>query len=152
MKTCAQCDEIKPESGFYKAVSNRDKLNKRCKVCVLANGKTRDAPLRETLEWKRNSRERQMKHKYGITLEEYEDRLAAQQGVCRVCKRPPKTGDSLCVDHDHTCCPGKRSCGNCLRGLLCRSCNLALGYLKEDEQIISEMLVYAVECRAIRRG
>ena len=36
------------------------------------------------------------------------------------------------VDHDHTCCPAGRSCGSCVRGILCRKCNVAIGYLKDD--------------------
>ena len=37
---------------------------------------------------------------YGITLEEYNQILAEQGGVCAICKEPPGT-IRLSVDHDH---------------------------------------------------
>ena len=33
----------------------------------------------------------------------------------------------LHIDHDHTCCPGRRSCGKCVRGILCARHNLLIG-------------------------
>jgi|11_taG_2_1085331.scaffolds.fasta_scaffold00036_19 hypothetical protein len=36
-----------------------------------------------------------------------------------------------CLDHDHTCCPtGGKSCGKCVRGVICQQCNTAEGYIK----------------------
>lgn len=59
---------------------------------------------------------------YGITVEQYERMLTDQGGVCAICTRKPGRV-RLSVDHDHTCCPGRGSCGKCVRGLLCKSCN-----------------------------
>lgn len=64
---------------------------------------------------------------YRLSLERYNEILASQGGVCAMCKNPPKK-ISLHVDHDHACCPErKKSCGRCIRGLLCYPCNRFLG-------------------------
>jgi hypothetical protein len=49
--------------------------------------------------------------------------LEFQKGVCAICKKPPKPGRSLCVDHQH----GGEHAGR-IRGLLCFSCNRLLDY------------------------
>lgn len=46
------------------------------------------------------------------------------------------------VDHDHTCCPGKRSCGRCVRGLLCNRCNRALGQFGDDIETLRRAVAY----------
>jgi len=55
-----------------------------------------------------------LKHRYGISLDEFNRMLADQEGRCAVCVEQRK----LCVDHDHE--TGR------VRGLLCRRCNLAM--------------------------
>lgn len=71
---------------------------------------------------------------YGITAVQYQELLAAQGGVCAICgAEPGKDGNTfLCVDHDHSCCPGPTSCGKCVRGLLCSKCNVAIGFFYDD--------------------
>ena len=68
--------------------------------------------------------------RYGITVEEYNDLLAAQLGACAICGRQMREPH---IDHDHKCCSQKmRSCGRCIRGLLCTSCNNGLGRFQDD--------------------
>ena len=72
---------------------------------------------------------REMK-KYGTTVEWYKDKLIEQYGVCALCKHLSHhhgTIQRLQVDHSHECCDLKtKSCGKCLRGLLCADCNIRL--------------------------
>jgi hypothetical protein len=59
---------------------------------------------------------------YGITLDRYNEILEFQGGTCAYpnCNTSrEKNGNYLSVDHNHACCPGSRSCGKCVRGLLC---------------------------------
>lgn len=78
-----------------------------------------------------NVRKCQLRLWYGITVEDYDRALAAQGGVCAVCRRPERAIDKrngnprrLSVDHCHVT---KK-----FRGLLCGACNLAIGYFDDD--------------------
>ena len=61
-----------------------------------------------------------------------------RESKCQTCG----TTESLHIDHDHTCCPGSGSCGKCVRGLLCRDCNFALGAAKDSTQTLQNMISY----------
>lgn len=62
----------------------------------------------------------------------YDDLKEFQGGTCAICKRARGLSKNLSVDHDHTCCNGKISCGKCVRGLLCTKCNDILGHARDD--------------------
>ncbi len=72
-----------------------------------------------------------LKHRYKMTVEEYDEILESQGGVCAICKKPPEF-IRLAVDHDQKCCPGRRSCGKCVRGIVCQRCNAVLGYIESN--------------------
>lgn len=78
------------------------------------------------------------KAKYGITPERYQELLGAQHGACAICFRTT----ALCVDHDHRCCPGKKSCGFCVRGLVCAGCNSMLGLAHDNPRILLSGVAY----------
>lgn len=75
-----------------------------------------------------------LRKKFGIGLNEYNDLVELQSGLCAICRRPPNGQGKLHVDHDHVT--------NVVRGLLCFSCNVAIGYLREDKETIKRMIDY----------
>lgn len=78
-------------------------------------------------------RDRHIRNTYGIEPSDYEALYEAQDGKCYVCRRATGKSKSLAVDHDHSCCPGRKSCGKCIRALLCSPCNVrVLGHLRDD--------------------
>ena len=78
----------------------------------------------------------------GMTPEEYEAKLAEQDGRCALCGREPKTGfkvdggrmPALHRDHDHV--TGK------WRDFLCGSCNNGLGLLQDDPVLLRAAAAY----------
>jgi len=64
-----------------------------------------------------------------LSFEQREKLLAEQNFLCGGpgCNRKLEPyggpGKTYCIDHDHTCCSDRHSCGKCIRGLLCKSCN-----------------------------
>lgn len=85
---------------------------------------------------------------YGIDAATYRRLLEEQEHACRICRKPETathqsgTPRRLAVDHDHRCCPGKTSCGKCVRGLLCARCNSAIGLFDDDPAILLAAIEY----------
>lgn len=56
--------------------------------------------------------------------------------------------ENLTLDHDHNCCKTRatdrywKTCGKCLRGILCRPCNMALGALQDDAERLRRLADY----------
>jgi hypothetical protein len=71
-----------------------------------------------------------LKTNYGITPETYEVMREMQGGRCVICgtDKPRGNHGTLCIDHDHK--TGK------VRGLLCGTCNRALGFFKDSESLL----------------
>lgn len=80
-------------------------------------------------------------HLYGLTEAAFQRLLAEQEGLCAICRQPPPDG-RWHVDHDHDCCPARRACGKCVRGLLCQPCNLGIGCLGENWETLLAGALY----------
>ncbi len=85
-------------------------------------------------------REHHLKNNYGLSSQEYLERVVQQDNKCAICNKEEhrlcKTGDvkPLSVDHDHT--TGK------VRMLLCNDCNALLGFAKEDTVVLKNAIKY----------
>ena len=80
---------------------------------------------------------------YGMTREQWEAMLAAQGGGCAICASTEPGGiGTFHVDHDHACCPGKKSCGKCVRAILCNRCNPMIGYANDDPELLRRAADY----------
>lgn len=77
-----------------------------------------------------------------LSPKDYDKLLKEQNEVCAICMQPPKPNRRLCVDHDHRCCSGYKSCGKCIRGLLCDDCNHMLGSGKDSVIILQKAIEY----------
>lgn len=79
---------------------------------------------------------------YSITPEVYAALYRIQGGTCAICQRATGVRKRLAVDHDHACCNGPTSCGRCVRGLLCKSCNQMLGRMRDDPAAFRRAAAY----------
>lgn len=118
-KICSKCKIDLPISSFPKGGPNRNnRIGSSCKECNRLASKL---------------------SMYKLTLEEFNKLTSKYNGGCYICGR---IGNVMHIDHDHSCCPGKRTCGRCTRGYLCPSCNHAIGALQENPILFAKALDY----------
>ncbi len=160
--------EDKALSEFY-CYANSDRPRARCKVCINDANLARQASDPEkynarTNAWREKnpgrasqiSRAWQLRHPeqaraiayqvmYGKGFD-FDTLWQAQDGKCAACDLPmtPRGRDpeSVCVDHDRSCCKGRRSCGKCVRGLIHRNCNLMMGYALDNATLLRKAASY----------
>jgi hypothetical protein len=88
----------------------------------------------------KNGRRYHIKSKFGITLDDWDRLLVGQSGRCYLCEKPLGAGRTdIHIDHDHACCPGRKSCGKCIRGLACQKCNQGVGQFGDDPQLMRKV-------------
>lgn len=139
MKVCTVCKKTKELENFYNYKAYKDGLSYRCKECDnLSRAKWSD---KNPDKAKESQRKRNLKHKYGLTIEDYDNILKSQGNSCAICfkKDSEVTGDrfskiKFAVDHDHA--TGK------VRGILCNQCNRALGMFLDSKEVLLSAMNY----------
>ena len=130
MKICKACGLPKDDTEFDVSPI-RHLACPRCQSCV------KRSRVVGSLAWQARNPEKvksdAYRGRYGI---DFDAIWQEQEGLCALCHEPLlRTGIeplSVAVDHDRACCPGPKSCGKCVRGLIHRRCNLLLGYAEDD--------------------
>ena len=80
------------------------------------------------------NRESMARHRHGDDIEAaWAAMWETQQGCCYLCG-DPLTEQITRIDHDYRCCPYKKSCSICRRGLACDACNLLIGKAQDDPE------------------
>lgn len=147
MKKCSRCRKTKKNSEFYsrgktseKRKSAAAKLDAYCKLChkikhkeYIAKNKQREKEYNRRQQNKGNISDWNYKRKYGISEQDYQDMLAAQNGRCKLCLCLPGK-IRLDVDHDHE--TGR------VRGIVCRRCNGMLGVIDSKRIPLSRIEDY----------
>jgi len=87
----------------------------------------------DTPEYKRQNLNRYYQNRYGLTIDEVE---AMRSTGCEICGRTSGSGrwGQLHIDHDHE--TGE------VRGVLCHGCNVSLGHLNHDRNLLERAIAY----------
>ncbi len=166
---CYACGEEKEESMFHLNKTTKTGRQSRCKSCdkkwhaeryVREKEKIRSQSKKwreenkercanKSLDWKKNNPDKVKKYQrianlrksFGIEVHQYEEMLSKQGGVCAICglketfiHKKTNQAASLAVDHCHTT--------GVVRGLLCKSCNTALGHFKDNTDNLVSAIKY----------
>lgn len=162
-KLCKKCGVRKPLGEFYVRQEASDGRKSPCRVCCRKNvkewkrknrQKSRELARSYRKRHRSSLRERYIERakihgvamaeyrrrwnlakRYGITVEDFFDILEAQGGCCGICERHlPKGSRNAVVDHCHK--TGQ------VRGVLCVSCNVALGKFKDSKEGLLKAIDY----------
>ena len=131
------CDKGHPlaDPNLYHWTDKSGKPQRQCKQCMRDKDTRRAQKLRES----------HLIRNFNITQAQYDALLAAQGGRCKITTcRTDKPGGmgAFHIDHDHNCCPGKKCCGKCIRGLLCSRCNNVLGRVLDSVPLLRGLIEY----------
>jgi hypothetical protein len=145
---CPKCDKDKQSFDFGR---DRGRKSGRSLWCKLCNNKRNTQWNKDNIEkvrkyqalWKSQNPEKMenfslsshLRRSYNIDIEGYKRLLSEQDDGCAICgTKKCRTGYRLAIDHDHM--TGK------IRGLLCQSCNIGIGGLKDDIELLKKALKY----------
>lgn len=140
VKICVKCGQEKSLEYFCKGKNYKDGRRGTCKKCHTEYQKKyyRDNEDKRQAKNKMNTKYVPSWKRHHISEDIFNSMMKKYEGLCHACKEK----EIKVIDHDHSCCESNRSCGKCVRGLLCQPCNIALGLLLDNRNNIIKLLNY----------
>lgn len=129
LKECKTCLEIKNLDKFNVDNNSITKKTNNCKECVAKYSKNN----------RHINKERRLKNIYNLSLEDYKYFIVKQENKCAICKIRFDQINLKEVHVDHSHVTGK------VRGILCRSCNQAIGFMDDNIQNLENAIKYLKE-------
>jgi len=129
-KRCSKCKQNKPISKFHKCIKSKSGFASQCKDCRAPQGWIYNRTMRR----QRIALKSHVKGHYDLTIEEYDQLIKKQNGRCVICDGINADGRRLSIDHNHK--------NGVLRGLLCHHCNTALGLVRDNINVLKNMIEY----------
>lgn len=144
---CPKCETVKPVEDFYWSTAGHTckKCQREYQRAYLASPKGQEMYKRiEATENRKKARRKSHLKAHGVTVEQYDLVLLAQENACAICgaTEPGSRWGRFAIDHDHNHCPGLYGCTDCFRGLLCHSCNTSLGGFRDDVDLLNKAISY----------
>lgn len=153
-KFCHKCNTLKLFSEFGKDKHRKYGLTSACKSCRNPQSKLwREKNIDKVKFLNALNREKrkdyysdpinkikfrsmELKRKFGLTHEQYEEMLKLQNGVCLICKRYRIASNKhhMVIDHCHK--TGK------IRGILCNWCNRGIGLFEDNLELLENAKLY----------
>lgn len=131
-KQCSRCKLSKPNSEFHKSSRRKDGLKPSCKECVKEYYRESNGTLKMY-----NSH---LLRTYGITREQYEELVTAQDGKCALCRVAfPKSRYHCHLDHCHET--------GIVRGIVCAKCNMRIDQYEDDPDLLLRYYEYIMRGR-----
>jgi hypothetical protein len=98
-------------------------------------------------------RERGWALKFGLSPADVQRMLDESGGGCHACGaifdlEAFNKAATPHIDHDRSHCPGHKSCGKCIRGLLCDRCNRAIGLFRDDPDTLRRAAAWLETAKA----
>lgn len=138
-KCCSRCKKVKSVDNFSKDAVKSDGLCGQCRNCrriyqQSERGKVRAKRYKQSEQGKRKQKKAVLK-KYGLTPENYDQMLTDQRGRCAICGGHwSEFQRGLAVDHNKET--------GIVRELLCGGCNMGIGQLKHDTELLESAIAY----------
>lgn len=155
-KWCTRGKHMVPIDGFHNDRGSIDGKQQWCKECQ-AQRQREDRENRAAYQraWKarnpelhqQKARDYHLMRRFKMTQRDFDDMLEKQGFACAACGNSDPHGANWHIDHDHACCDGYATCGECVQAILCNPCNTTIGRFNDNPELLYKLAEYIIKTR-----